>query len=463
MRTLLIALVTLCLGPAIGCRGGVVATTDAGPADAGESDAGPDGGQSDAGPILGFAKIQHVIVIMQENRSFDHYFGTFPGADGIPAGVCNPDVDGGCVAPFHDTNDINAGGPHGSGSATADINGGKMDGFVLQQVNAQKGCTDPNNPNCAGSNRRDAMGWHDDREIPNYWAYAKAFVLQDRMFEPNASWSLPSHLFMVSGWSAHCTVAGDPMSCVSDLDLSIKQVLTYNYAWTDITYLLHKRNVSWRYYLAEGTEPDCDNNLMECPPIAQQANVPSIWNPLPQFDTVKQAGQLGNVVALEQFYLDVKGGQLPAVSWIVPNGALSEHPPSSVHIGQAYVTGLINTIMQSPYWGSTAIFLTWDDWGGFYDHVPPPVVDGMGYGLRVPGLVISPYAKQGYIDHQTLSFDAYLKFIEDAFLGGQRLDPATDGRRDSRPFVRENAAQLGDLANDFDFNQAPLPPLILKQ
>ena len=129
--------------------------------------------------------------------------------------------------------------------------------------------------------------------------------------------------------------------------------------------------------------------------------------------------------------------------------------------GQAYVTGLINAIMQSPVWDSTAIFLAWDDWGGFYDHVVPPHVDVNGYGLRVPGLVISPYAKQGYIDHQTLSFDAYAKFIEDDFLGGSRIDPRTDGRPDPRPTVRESVPQLGDLILDFNFSQAPLPPLVL--
>src|SRR5207302_1035435 len=112
-------------------------------------------------------------------------------------------------------------------------------------------------------------------------------------------------------------------------------------------------------------------------------------------------------------------------------------------------------------WGSTAIFLSWDDWGGFYDHVVPPVVDKMGYGLRDPGLTISPYARAGYINHQRLSHDAYLKFIEDDFLEGARLNPATDGRPDARPNVRENAAGLGNLANEFNFNQSPRAPLLL--
>ena len=110
------------------------------------------------------------------------------------------------------------------------------------------------------------------------------------------------------------------------------------------------------------------------------------------------------------------------------------------------MTRVINAVMHSKDWKSSAIFLTWDDWGGFYDHVVPPHVDSLGYGIRVPSLIISPYARRGYIDHQILSPDAYLKFIEDDFLGGQRLDPRTDGRPDSRPDVRENEPILGNIA-----------------
>ena len=433
------------------------------------SDGGPgDGGSGDGGGSGDIPKIKHVVIIMQENRSFDHYFGTFPGADGIPmddAGVplaCLPQRDGGvCVRPFHDPNDVNGGGPHGAANSIADVNDGAMNGFLIQAQTAQSSCTDPNNPACLNGKPIDAVGWHDQREIPNYWAYARAFVLQDRMFESNASWSQPAHLYLVSEWSAFCTRPGDPSSCTNALE-SPSPAGKGPYAWTDLTYLLNRAGVTWRYYLAEGTEPDCrDDGEETCPPQIQLAAVPSIWNPLPNFDTVQGDGQLGNIVALDQFYLDVKNGQLPAVAWIIPDGTVSEHPPARVSTGEAYVTALINTLMQSPDWSSMAIFLTWDDWGGFYDHVPPPVVDANGYGIRVPGLVISPYAKAGFIDHQTLSFDAYVKFIEDAFLDSERLDPATDGRPDPRISVRENASILGDLREDFDFGQAPLPPMIL--
>jgi phospholipase C len=425
------------------------------------------------------SKIQHVVVIMQENRSFDQYFGTYPGADGIPMqedgtpAVCVPDPETGqCVKPFHESKDLNSGGPHRANDAASDIDGGKMDGFIQQAREDirsrkldKKKCESPFDPACGGSeDKLDVMGYHDSREIPNYWTYAQDFVLQDHMFEPNASWSLPAHLFTVSGWSAKCSTLGDPMSCQNELDKADRLRDTGpqpDYAWTDLTYLLYKNGVSWAYYLEQGSQPDCDDDEMFCDAKSQRTDVPEIWNPLPYFDTVKADGQLGNIQDVSNFYKAAKSGDLPAVSWVVPNGDDSEHPPGLVSDGQAYVTGLINAIMQGPDWDSTAIFLAWDDWGGFYDHVEPPKVDENGYGLRVPGLVISPYAKEGYIDHQTLSFDAYLKLIEDLFLEGQRLDPKTDGRPDPRPEVRENASELGDLLEDFDFSQSPQAPVVL--
>jgi phospholipase C len=483
----------------------------------------------------GISKIRHVVIIMQENRSFDSFFGTYPGADGIPAKngqftVCVPDPrTKGCDKPYHDSSLVNGGAGHNLPDGIADIDGAKMDGFVKSAEDAStRGCasSNPPTPVCLPSSPPDVMGYHDAREIPNYWTYAKDFVLQDHMFEPVDSWSLPAHLYLVSGWSAHCT-STNPDSCTNDPEQAAAaaqglnlndlpaafrscmaahgvtklattsvtdpkviaageaclryltpadlQLLLGNggeeasqlglYSWTDLTYLLHKADVSWAYYVQSGIQPDCDDNPDQtaagCAPVAQGAQTPSIWNPLPSFTDVKEDGQLGNIQNLSGFYAAAEHGTLPAVSWIAPTQANSDHPPANLATGQAYVTNLINTIMRGPDWDSTAIFLAWDDWGGFYDHVVPPMVDQNGYGLRVPALLISPYAKQGYIDHQTLSFDAYNKFIEDDFLGGARLDPATDGRPDPRPDVREDAKILGDLLADFDFSQPPRPPVLL--
>jgi phospholipase C len=429
----------------------------------------------------GIHKIRHVVIIMQENRSFDSYFGTYPGAAGIPglAGhpgtlPCVPDPQRQtCVHPFHDTADSNLGGVHNHADAVADIDGGKMDGFIARQelglahyCNGHSGSS----PFCSGTAKLpDAMGYHDKREIPNYWAYARHFVLQDHMFESDSSWSLPAHLFLVSGWSALCTKKGDPTSCKAAVQSPGAPPGTPenpgstqpDYAWTDLTWLLHRHHVSWGYYVAKGHEPDCANNAMFCVPVPQNSTTSGIVNPLPWFDDVHADHQLSNLRPLTTFERKAKAGRLPAVSWVAPTNAVSEHPPALVSAGQSYVTGLINMIMHGPDWKSTAIFLAWDDWGGFYDHVQPPIVDGQGYGLRVPALVISPYAKKGYIDHQVLSFDTYLKFIEDDFLHGQRLNPRTDGRPDPRPDVRENARILGNLVHDFTFNQKPRRPLIL--
>lgn len=427
-------------------------------------------------------KLKHLVFIIQENRSFDSFFGTFPGADGIPMSngiptVCVPDNDPNgthCVKPYHDTNLVNAGGPHGERNAAADIDGGKMDGFVNQLRGAsQSFCIQyPYDPACsnltanAHNPKPDVMGYHTDAEMPSYWAYAKNFVLQDKFFESAFSWSLPSHLFGVSAWSATCKSA-DPMTCKSDLNHpgneSSGNTPSTPFAWTDITYLMHKNNVSWGYYVDNETSLDCKLDPISCAKEQAQglSGTPPIWMPLGNFTTVQQNKQTGNIMSVNSFTAAAKSGALPQVSWIIPGAGNSDHPPSSVKNGQAYVTGLVNSVMQGPEWNSTAIFITWDDWGGFYDHVVPPKVDENGYGLRVPGLMISPWAKAGYIDSQVLSQDAYLKLIEDLFMDGQRLDPSTDGRPDQRPSVRESLPLLGDLLNEFDFAQTPRPPLVI--
>jgi phospholipase C len=457
------------------------ATGDSSPAqDSGASEGGT-GGIGDAGLALAREKIQHVIIINQENRSFDHYFGTFPGADGIPMDggvptVCSVLPDGGgCVAPYHDPEDRNGGGPHSAAAFTACLADGAMNGFILSALTgSKKACKVAGDPNCLLAGPLTVMGYHDGREIPNYWAYAKAFTLQDHMFEPVASYSLPDHLFMVSAWSATCTPADDPTNCVSDLvnpgnGAHVGTACTKpeppnpEFAWTDVTYLLHKNGVTWKYFLASGTEPDCEDGEMTCDAGVQHYLNPGYWNVLPWFDDVASDDEIANVADTTTFFTDLSANKLAEVNWIIPSDELSEHPLNLVSTGQAYVTSIINAVMQSQFWNSTVIFLTWDDWGGFYDHEAPPSVDRNGYGFRVPGLVISPWVKPGVIDHTVYSHDAYLRLIEDIFVNGERLDPANDGRPDNRPTVRESVPQLGDLLTEFDFTQTPNPPLVLQE
>ena len=403
--------------------------------------------------------IQHVIVIFQENRSFDSYFGTFPGADGIPNGTCIPlDVSRpkmGCVVPFHDVHDTSIGGPHAASDAQIDLDNGitttLQDGFVQrQQAVITNGCagTAPLYycNDVAAIARHDVAGYHTDAEIPNYWAYAENFVLQDRMFEGVRDWSQASHLDLVSEWSATCSDYTDTSTCMSSEVYPIPA--TPQIPWVGLFQLLDANNVSWKYYIATGGEPDCDDGELTCYPVQQNAKIMSIWNPVAGFAWVRSqsaAYLAAHNPSVDQFFADIKAGTLPQVAWLIPDIAHSEHPGNSgVTSGMVYVTALVNAVMQSPYWNSTAIFVTWDDWGGFYDHVVPPLVDrnttknsAQGFGIRVPGLMISAYAKAGVIDHQLLDFDSYATLIENLFANGERLVPASFGNPDNRPDIRD--------------------------
>ena len=284
-----------------------------------------------------------------------------------------------------------------------------MNGFIEQLIRSPiRVGEDRSEPVCRSTlgpqGQPDVMSYHDDREIPNYWAWAKRFVLQDRMFAPTDSWTLPAHLFLVSAWSATCSDPHDPMSCRSDtnlidtLDNQRHGAHPPTYAWTDITWLLDEAGVSWGYYPSE--------QMCNDPPCEHSGATPA-QNPLPAFTTVHEHGNLDRIQTHQDFVRSLGDGSLPTVSWLTPGrGGISEHPMQgnnpALTKGVAYVTRLINHVMRSDYWWTSAIFLVWDDWGGFYDHVEPPVVDENGYGLRVPGLVISPWVEPGTIDSQTL-------------------------------------------------------------
>jgi phospholipase C len=430
-------------------------------------------------PALGIHNLDHLLFVVMENRSFDHYFGTFPGADGIPRNpdgtfaVCNPNPElGRCQRPYRTTSFANAGAAHNEGASETAINGGKMNGFIRVLGRYFSVCRKrPDTPKCQATSRGpdgqpDVMSFHTRKTIPNYWAYAENYVLQDRMFAPTDSWTIPAHLYLISAWSARCPDLDEVASCVTDLaqphqGWGPRSGGPRPYLWADITWLLYNNDVEWAYYVAPNTcvEDTEDEPCLERPERATAFGK----TPLIGFKTVEQTGQIDRIRPYRDYFAAAREGTLPSVSWIVPYKETSEHPPNSVERGQSWVTRVVNAVMEGPeeQWLRTAIFVVWDDWGGFYDHVVPPVVDEGGWGIRVPAFMISPWARSGHVDSQTLSFEAYLKLIQDRFLDGQRLDPDTDGWWDPRPTVREELDILGDLSEEFDFEQEPLPPLIL--
>jgi phospholipase C len=447
-------------------------------------DGSPTGGSSAPviDPAAGIMNLDHLIFVVQENRSFDHYFGTFPGANGIPRdadgriSVCNPDpLNGGCVRPFHDAGPFDAGGPHHEAASDLSIRDGAMDGFIEAARVLYSVCkTKPDTPRCRAAaedayGRPDVMGYHTAADLPNYWAYARRYLLQDAMFAPTDSWTVPAHLYLVSGWSAICEGyegwdGSLPAGCTTNLERPdqgwhLRDGRDRPYLWADITWLLGKAGVPWAYYVGPGTCVRHDDDDCSGPRATAFGK-----NPLIGFETVEASKQLGRVRPYGHYFRHAAAGTLPSVSWIVPYKENSEHPPQSIRTGQAWVTRVVNAVMQGPeeQWLRTAIFVVWDDWGGFYDHVEPPVVDQGGWGIRVPAFVISPWVDRDLdVDHQRLSFEAYLKLIEDRFLGGRRLDGRNQGWPDLRPTVREEVSILGDLSTEFDFAQEPIPPLIL--
>jgi phospholipase C len=283
------------------CGGGSSSSGKAGST----SDPSKGGGTTASG--VGIHKIKHVIIIMQENRSFDSYFGTFPGADGIPMkggkpAVClrNPD-SGGCQAPYPDHADQKQVGGHWEPDMTSQIDGGKMDGFLSEAETAGY-CKSGSRADC------DVMGYHTGSDLPNYWSYAKHFVLQDHMFEPVASWTVPSHLYLVSGWAASCH-SKNPMSCSSYINLPVQRA---PFAWTDLTYLLHKHHVSWGWYL--------DQSVGAGVAVPESDRAPFSWvNVLPSFTDVASDRQAGNLKTDSAFFRQARSGTLPSVSWLMPD------------------------------------------------------------------------------------------------------------------------------------------------
>ncbi len=339
-------------------------------------------------------RIEHVILLTQENHSYDNYFGTFPGADGLPKNIA---VEG--VVPFHLPSPISRNMPHSLSAARAAVNGGRMDRFVSAEGSP------------------DTMGFYDERDIPNYWAYARHFTLADRFFCSAMGPSLPNHLY---------SVAASARGVTSNL----KNPPGGGFDFPSLPDRLQAAGVSWTCY-AGGKDPWDFSAL----------------NPLAGFLTIRNDPSMNaHLVKTTSFFRDLRDGTLPSAAWVFPSGEESEHPLSDIQVGMWFVTAVVNAVMKSPYWLNTVIIVTWDEYGGFFDHVSPPQVDEAGYGPRVPALVISPYARPGYVDHGVYDFTSVLRFMEDTF--GVAPLASRDGRASS-------------IAAALDLDQAPLPPLII--
>ena len=228
------------------------------------------------------------------------------------------------------------------------------------------------------------------------------------------------------------------------------------YKWHSIASLLNIND--WKYYKGVYYNTNCTSCNAGCF-NGSDGNVHYFWLPMSKFSDANNKADVDVSNLLSD--LANNPSSVPKVCWIVPGNAVSEHMGQSndVRKGQAYVTTIVKAIMSSSIWNNCAIFISWDDWGGHYDHAIPPfqsIQDNEGWGLRVPGLMLSPYAKKsggtkkGWVDHEWYSHDAYLKLIEDLFCNSNRI-----GYGDGRPQQRESLQQLGDLLNEFDFNQTP--------
>ncbi len=372
--------------------------------------------------------IKHVVFIIKENRSFDSYFGTFPGANGATQGTLST----GQVIPLQHLPDQT---PHDVDhtwfSALASIDNGNMDQFDLIPLGNVDG---------------DLLAYSQltQSDIPNYFAYAQNFVLADAAFSSIHGPSLPNHLYTIAATSDGVISTPNTRSadwswgCDSNATNILVQVMDTSgnittefpcFDFQTMADLLDTAGQSWKYY---------------APTYGHQGYQYSAYN---NVSHIRYGSDWNNVVSDKQFVTDAAKGNLPAVSWLVTAQA-NEHPPHSSCFGENWTVQQINAVMQGPDWASTAIFLVWDDFGGFYDHVPPPTSDFYGLGARVPFLIISPYAIPGYISHTTYEFSSVLKFIEETF-GLPNL-----GNRD---------VDANDTMDSFNFNQSPSLPLMLSK
>ncbi len=341
--------------------------------------------------------IEHLVVIMKENHAFDNYFGTFPGAEGIPPGIEVPDAYGGHVVPHwlnaSSTPDL----PHGREDMLQAYHAGLNDGFASVAERWGRGLGNY------------SLGYFDRRQIPGYWDLASRFVLADHYFQSVFGPTIPNRLYALAGQSG-----GIVENPIIQQEIDIPTVLDQ----------LQERGIPWRYYYSSHTN----------------------WPPLPLFFPRLKSNRdmVAKLSPLEHLQGDIRRGALAAVTYVDPGADLniSEHPPSNITAGELWTMEIIREIMAGPNWASTAVLLTWDEAGGYYDHLPPPQVDAWGYGFRVPLLIISPFSRGGRVDHEVMDHTSILKLI---------------ARNWNLPYLTGREARANDMSSAFDFRVQPSP------
>ena len=342
--------------------------------------------------------IKRVVYVMPENRSFDNIFARYPGATGTTTGVKFGEEVPLTPCPEWLPGDL----PHDRAAFLNSVDGGAYDGFATGQFG------DPW-----------AYTIFEEGSVPVYWQYARDYVLCDNLFASVGGPSHPNHLFFVAGQSGGvidnpenietrrdengifkswgCDAVGDDVFVFVKDDKGNLSKHDTCFDFRTVPQQLEDVGVSWAFYSASPYQPGYFWNALNA--ISGVFHT-DLWRP-------------EHIRPVDRIVQDIKEDKLPAVTWVTPRFELSGHPPESTCFSQDWLAGIVDAVMQSSAWKHTAVFLCWDMWGGLYDHVEPPVVDELGFGFRVPGLVVSPYAKRGYVDDAQADLCAPLRFIED--------------------------------------------------
>lgn len=374
------------------------------------------------------------MILIQENRTTDNLFNGFPGADTVTQGLGQDPNNPGkqIVIPLKRVPLLSKLTPaNGYQQFVTEYDGGKMDGFNTVPVEHNPGTY--------------VYQYVDPADVVPYWTLAKQYVLADRMFQTQGSGSFTAHQDLIAGGTlidpTHALIdnpSNVPWGCdapkspptVTSLITTSKQFLPGQGPFPCLTYktlrdLLDANGVSWKYYT----------------PKIGQSFAGDIWNAFDAIKAVRYSSEWSaNIAQPVTLLSDISSNKLPGVAWVCPEFDNSDHPGAPSDTGPSWIGQVVNAIGQSSYWNTTAIFVVWDDWGGFYDHVAPPQLDYQGLGFRVPMLIVSPYAKQGLVSHQRYEFGSVVKFVE------KRFGLGSLGTTD----VRANS-----LDGVFDFTQPP--------